>query len=626
MMLDTSKARIGHAEIDFIGSSINGAAGHSTVEPKVMEVLRVLVDNAGDVVARDTLIDSVWGAPYGGDERLSRAISLLRKALGDVRGKCCHIETIPKRGYRLIAPLNQGAASENIKQKAAPRSDISIAVLPFADMSPKQDHDYFTDGVCEEIINALTQISELKVTGRTSSFAFKGKNKDLRDIASELNVAYILEGSLRKSGEQIRITAQLIQSSDGFHLWSKTYNGHLSEVFEFQDRISDAIVDELGELLDISKSHQAHKEITRNTDAYALFLRGRQLVHQLNGQTTIPTGIKFLKQSIEIDPDFSLAWAWLALSHFILPEFSRTKAWAEHIQQSRDALKQALRINQNSSIGLLVKAMLYAHDLQFDKAIEMHKHAVALDPNNVETQAGMGLGLMAIGLHDAAKPYLNSVIEQDPLCGIWHTTYGGLLLGLGDFEGAEASFKRAFELGLGAAAFGVSHRMACNGKTDEAIAFMRDNFDGLGPIERAELKSPLVRALFYRACLRGTPIAKKIVGAALMRRFANKSSQPTAASIISLLFLNRTDAFMRNITEKPNPYTGYTIARIWEPTEESRNVRMHKGFPDFAKRAGFVRAWQAHGWPKQVAPQPENQKPISYAQPNNFECAFSILE
>lgn len=618
---------IGQTDVDFATSSIRGDSGQFSIEPKVMKVLEVLMSNAGDVVERDTLIHLVWGAPYGSDQQLSRAISLLRKAFGGTGGKCKHIETISKRGYRFIAPLSekfitpvenrQPLPLKSSKASSVNAPELSIAVLPFADMSEQKNQDYLADGICEEIINALAQVSELRVTGRTSSFAFKDRNEDLSKIAQILNVAYLLEGSVRKNGDRIRVTAQLIQSSDGFHLFSKTYEGELSEIFDLQDRIAYAIVNKLYELFELPKQQGAQNASTKSTQAYELFLRGRQLVHKRNGQTTIPAGIEFLKQSIEIDPDFALAWAWLALAHFVLPEFSRTRDWANHLEQSRQAVDRALKLQPNCSIGLVVKAMSYELDGKLDLAISAHKNALDVDPNNVNVLGGMGLGLMAIGLYEDAKYYFDRVLEQDPLCGIWHTTYGGVLISAGEPEKAKNSFKRSFELGFGAAAFGVSHRLACEGNADQAVEFMKNNFDGLGPIEQAELKSPLVRHLVYNAFFRKAKLARVLVTLGLRLRLRNPAAQPTSASVVGFFFLNQPKDFMRSVLQKPNPYTGYAIARVWEPTEESRNIRMHPDFPEFAEQIGLIKAWQQHGWPKQLLPSSPN---------DNATPPFSVID
>ncbi|MEM7666294.1 MAG: winged helix-turn-helix domain-containing protein [Pseudomonadota bacterium] len=563
-----------------------------SLEPRVMAVLLSLSARQGEVVERITLLDEIWNDDEAADDSLTRAISLLRKAFGSLDDGS-YIETIPKRGYRLIP-----VCSEAFNVSPSPPSKHAIAVLPFVDLSPENNQGYFADGMAEEIINALTHMPDITVVGRTSSFAVDAKQKTAQQIGAALNVGYLLEGSLRKSNSRVRITARLVQSSDGHQLWSDVYDGDLHDIFDFQDRIARSISNELARIVGVATSTLPATRFTSNPDAYALFLQGRELVHQLNGQTTIPAGINLLEKAIAVDPEFTDAYAWLALAHFILPEFSRSPTWQMHFDLSGEALDRALALDPNCSMALLVNALRMAYRGELDKSLAVYERAVTLDPNNVETMAGFGLGLMSIGLHEQARPYWERIIERDPLCGIWHTTYGGLLLCAGEFEKAEAAFRRSFELGFGAAAFGVSHRMAERGAADAAIRFMEANFDGLAPVEQAELRSAFVRRIVYNAYLKKTRFAKTILRAVLKSRLNNPKAQPTAASVIGFLFLGDSASYMRNILDKPNSYVGYSIARIWEPTTESENIRRHKDFRAFAERLGLPRAWNKHGWPE----------------------------
>ncbi len=567
-----------------------------SLEPKVMQVLLGLKMRSGDVVERITLLDEIWNDDEAADDSLTRAISLLRKAFGRL-DEGSYIETIPKRGYRLV-PTGPDATNFSYKPDVAP----TIAVLPFDDLSPENNQSYFADGMTEEILNALTRMPDVAVVGRTSSFAVDAKAKTVQEIGADLNVGHLLEGSLRKSGDRVRITARLFQSSDGRQLWSETYDGELGDIFEFQDRIARSISTELSQVLGLADPILPAPKFTKDPKAYAYFLQGRELVHKLNGQTTIPSGISLLERAIAVDPEFTDAHAWLALAHFILPEFSRTTDWEKHFDLSRRALEKALALDPQCSMALLVQALQLAYRGKLDQALTVYEHAVTLDPNNIETMAGFGLGLMSIGLHEQALPYWERIIEQDPLCGIWHTTYGGLLLAAGEFEKAEAAFRRSFELGFGAAAFGVSHRMAERGAKDAAINFMEENFDALAPIEQAEMRQPLVRRLIYKAYLKKGPVASWLLRTALKRRLKDRDAQPTAASVIGFLFLADADSFMESILTKPNPYIGYTIARIWEPTAESENVRNHKDFRLFAERLGLPVAWNKYGWPAGITP------------------------
>ncbi len=567
-----------------------------SVEPKVLAVLLCLCRHQGQVVERITLLDEIWNDDEAADDSLTRAISLLRKAfarLDDVTP----IETIPKRGYRL-----KPTPSKPNDSVPTSTQHHSIAVLPFVDLSPENDQGYFADGMAEEVLNALTHMPEVTVVGRTSSFAVDTTGKSSKQIGNALNARYLLEGSLRTADRRVRITARLIQASDGHQLWSETFDGEIGDIFDFQDRIAQSIASELACTLGFAKTTLPPARLTGNPEAYALFLQGRELVHQLNGQTTIPSGINLLEHAIAVDPAFTDAHAWLALAHFILPEFTRTRDWERHFALSEHAVSRALALDPKSSMALLVKALHTAYRGELDASLAIYEQAVTLDPNNVETMAGMGLGLMSIGLHEQARPYWERIIEQDPLCGIWHTTLGGLLLTAGEFAQAEEAFRRSFELGFGAAAFGVSHRMAERGAANAAMEFMEANFDGLAPIEQAELRSPLVRNFVYKAYLKKAPLAKLIVRSALKSRLNNRKAQPTAASVVGFLFLGDAASYMRNILEKPNPYVGYSIARIWEPTAESKAVRAHPQFRAFAERLGLPRAWRKYGWPNGTTP------------------------
>lgn len=624
--MDLGKIRIGPATVDFRASLITDANGVGLqIEPKVMQVLSELAKQQGQVVSRASLIDSVWGKSHGADEGLTRAVSLLRKALGDALKTKRYIKTVPTRGYCLETALIgvSDCLNSTTSELSISRSEIlsqapalSLAVLPFMDMTRNKDFDYLCDGMSEELINKLTQLSNLKVSGRTSSFSFKGKNQDIREISEALSVAYVLEGSLRKEGSHLCITVQLIEGNTGFHVFSNAYKGEDCELFHFQERVADLVADEVSKTLNIRPLESQSRPQKINADAYQLFLRGKQLTHRLNGQTTIPTGIDFLQRAVELDPKFAEAWSWLGLAHFILPEFSNTEHWAKHIETSQLAIEQALKINPDSSVAWLVKALHLTRKLEFDSALESYERALILDPNNVETMAGMGLGLMAIGLHRKARPYFERVIENDPLGPIWHTTYAGILIMGGEFEAAERSFLHSFELGFGAAAFGASHLIAARGEVSTAIAFMHENYDALGPVEAAELQSPLARRLVLNAYLKQAPFAKMIVSFALARRLRNMSAQPNSASLISFFLMDKPRLFLRSILSKPNPYLGYTVSRIWEPTQASKNVRQHLDFIEFIKQTKLVSAWQKYGWPEQIKPDNDD----------NLSATFTVIE
>ena len=224
-------------------------------------------------------------------------------------------------------------------------------MLAFADLSPQHDQDYFSDGIAEEILNALAQVKDLKVAGRTSSFSFKGKNEDLRIIGATLGVAHVLEGSVRKQGDKVRITAQLIRSKDGFHLWSETYDGDLKDVFALQERIAQSITEKLAVVLSGKQAAQLVNAGTSNPEAYALYLKATATFDKRDG-AHMPEAIKQLQQAVALDPGYARAYSRLATLQAILPTYvpselaHRRRIRLPVAQSSSSALRRAVDTSQ----------------------------------------------------------------------------------------------------------------------------------------------------------------------------------------------------------------------------------------------------------------------------------------
>ena len=294
-------------------------------------------------------------------------------------------------------------------------ADKSIAVLPFADLSPEGDQEYFADGIAEEILNVLTQSPDLKVAGRTSSFSFKGQNLNLKVIGERLGVAYILEGSIRKSGNRIRITAQLVSAEDGFHLWSQTYRRDLSDIFAVQDEISRAIVEALqvemafGELIVGSAEGP-------DIEAYSLYLRGRQSLMK-RSESDLLDAIRFFDVVIMLDPDFADAYAAKAMAHTLVAAYgSNWKSNVEGLATSKQAIDRALEINPDNSEALLARGitMLFlGRDWSAAKAAL--ERALEIAPNNSEILNFMGDYWIRIGNVEAAIEYDRRASVLDPL-------------------------------------------------------------------------------------------------------------------------------------------------------------------------------------------------------------------
>lgn len=296
----------------------------------------------------------------------------------------------------------------------------SIAVLPFAHLSSDADDEYFCDGLAEELINELAQIPELKVVARTSAFSFKGKNVDIVQIGNLLNVKTILEGSVRKSGNRLRITAQLINVADGYHLWSSKYDIEMRDIFDVQDEITGAIVsalklrllgdsgDDIGPLLDELKTHSAEVE------AYQAYLRGRFFFNKFTTDGAFKA-IEFYQQAIALDSQLAAAYAGLAYAHIMTTEMGPVPS-LEAMPRAKDAALKALSLDETSADAHGALAMiLNDFDYDFVAAEARFRRAIELSPNNSVPRQSYGLLLAQLERHDEAERQFRKALEVDPL-------------------------------------------------------------------------------------------------------------------------------------------------------------------------------------------------------------------
>jgi TolB-like protein/tetratricopeptide (TPR) repeat protein len=288
----------------------------------------------------------------------------------------------------------------------------SIAVLPFANLSGDEDQDYFCDGLTEEIINALSNIDELKVVARTSAFAFKGKHMDVRDIGRELQVQNVLEGSVRKGGDQLRITAQLIKVKDGFHLWSGRFDRKMEDVFSIQDEISLAIADVLSlKILGEEKKELIEHE-TKDSEAYDFYLRGRFIVNNIS-EESINTAIGLFEKAIKKDPGFTLGYVELADAYSLLPAVSTFPIKEANARAKEYALK-ALEIDDSLAEAHTMMGVINANEYDWESAEKSFLKAIELNPGNAYTYSLYGYTLGYMGRFEESKNAVRKAIELDP--------------------------------------------------------------------------------------------------------------------------------------------------------------------------------------------------------------------
>jgi TolB-like protein/Flp pilus assembly protein TadD len=352
----------------------------------------------------------------------------------------------PQRDAELLESVQtetvhaEDATGPATEEKSA-ELDKSIAVLPFVNMSDDTGNEYFSDGLSEELLNLLARIPELKVAARTSSFSFKNKDLDIPEIATRLKVAHVLEGSVRKHGNQLRITAQLIQADNGYHLWSETYDRQLDNVFQMQEDIASAVVDALR----ITLLGEVPK--TRRTDpaAYQLFLEGQYLKRQIS-MDALNRAVQAFKRAVEIDPAYVPAWAELADTYLWgggLDELSHE----ETSVLADQAIQTAISADPDYAFTYYVRGIwwIFAEN-RFNKGVEDFELALKLDPDDAFIVAAIGKGAFLTGKFDIAISQYQMALAMEPVVPEFYFFLGRAYLSSGRLDDAEASFRKLSNL------------------------------------------------------------------------------------------------------------------------------------------------------------------------------------
>jgi adenylate cyclase len=352
----------------------------------------------------------------------------------------------------------------------------SIAVLPFLDMSEKKDQEYFSDGLSEELINRLSHSQELRVISRTSSFYFKGKPATIAEIAKALGVGYVLEGSVRKSGQALRITAQLIRATDGVHVWSQTYDRRLSDIFKIQDDVAGTVAQALQVALNADIAHP--KRHQSNTDAYNLLLEA-DFFSARETKADTEKAIELYKGAIKLDPNYALAWASLGNAYGGLPFFG-SESIPEDIAKARDAVDHALRLDPNLPFAHLARAgILEIFDWDWRGAEAEYARARELDPGDSSIDADLAQLAATFGRLDEAIAASRRDLARDPLStwGLWHL--GWELFAANRYEEAAGTFRRVSELNpsYASAKAMLAVTLLFQGKKTEALAAVEQEPD-----------------------------------------------------------------------------------------------------------------------------------------------------
>ncbi len=370
--------------------------------------------------------------------------------------------------------VEANAASASLATTPTAIPEKSVAVLPFLDMSEKRDQEYFSDGLSEELIDMLTKIPELRVPARTSSFYFKGKQATIADIAKALSVAHVLEGSVRKSGNTLRITAQLVRADNGYHLWSETYDRQIIDIFKIQDEIADAVVKALKvSLLESSAQRVAP---TTNAEAYTLYAQARALILHSNAADNARAAA-YLERAIQLDPKYAPAWARLTQTRTFQYEM-RSLSFEQARDEARRSAQKALELDPNLAAAHLSMARVYRFfDWNWDAVGVEIQRARQLDPGDADALRWAGVHALGLGHVAEAIDLVQQAVDLDPLDGANYSILGAANLKMGRYAAADLAFRKAIELappfGFGARA-GHAEVLLATGQAAAALEVLEE--------------------------------------------------------------------------------------------------------------------------------------------------------
>ena len=421
----------GDCEIDIERRELRRAGAPVHVEPQVFDLIHYLVDHRDRVVSKDDLIASVWSGRIVSDSTLTSRINAARKAVGDSGDDQRLIRTIARKGLRFVGevrthspetkPASTAPQNDPSRPTSSPLERPSIAVLPFTNMSGDPEQEYFSDGISEDIITGLSKLRWFFVIARNSSFTYKGKAAHLREIGEELGVAYVVEGSVRKSGERVRITVQLNDVATGSHIWAERYDRELADVFALQDEITEAIVAAIEPQLYAAESFHARRKPPDSLDAWDLVMRALSHYWRVTRQDNV-VAQALLEKAIAIDPNYGQALGVLATSY----TFGAHMGWAEmraSLPVARRAALAATAADSEDPWAHHALASVYLFERRFEESLAEFEVALRLNPNFSLAQGYHALALSYCGqvepALEAAKRALR-LSPRDPFAAIFY--------------------------------------------------------------------------------------------------------------------------------------------------------------------------------------------------------------
>lgn len=469
------------------------------VGPQVFDLLAHLVENHERVVSKDGLLDAVWNGRIVSESTLTSHINAVRKAIGDSGAEQRLVRTIARKGFRFVGDITPVGIPEASREAAImpeiaiPATAVtaqkpSIAVMPFQNLSGDPEQDYFADGMAEEIITALSRVRWLFVIARNSSFAYRGHPFDVKQISRELGVTYVLEGSVRKAADRIRITGQLVNASTNGYLWADRFEGALDDIFTLQDRISGNVVGAIAPQMELAEIERARRKPTENLSAYDCYLRGLAHLHR-GGRQSVEEALPLFRKAIELDAEFAPPYAMAAWCYF----WRQVNGWTiDPVQEKAEGValaRRAVELGRDDAVVLARAGHALAHLAgEFASGIALLDRALFLNPNLAPGWFLGGFLRVWHGEPEGAIEYFEHAMRLSPVDPELYRMQAGIAMAhlfAGRFETASLwadQAQRNLPSFLMAVAIGAASQ-ALLGRTEDARRTM-DRLRGLSPALR----------------------------------------------------------------------------------------------------------------------------------------------
>ncbi|HEX8456054.1 MAG TPA: tetratricopeptide repeat protein [Pyrinomonadaceae bacterium] len=448
--------------------------------PKACDTLRVLVENCGRTVEKDELLKEVWPGTFVEEGNLTVTIFMLRKALGEEKAEPKFIQTVPRRGYRFIAPVTE--VQTDAREARAPRASgtegrersepLSVAILPLSNAGGDASAEYLADGITESIINTLSQLPALRVLARSTVFRYKNLDVDPQSVGREWNVRAVLTGRLIQLGNNLVIRTELVDTADGCQLWGAQYDRSTSDLLSVQEEISRQISEKLRTKLSGAEEERLAKRPTTSTEAYQTYLKGRYHWNKRT-QEGIEKGIEYFQQAIALDPFYALAYAGLADSYALLGavEYAALPP-VEAMQRAREATLKALEIDDTLAEAHASLAYLHIFDWNWTEAEREYLRSIELNPSYATAHHWYGHYLTAMGRQTEAVMQMRLARELDPLSLPVNSGMGWHYYLTRQYDEAIHEYRKTLELNENfyMAHFLLGMALEQTGRYDEALA------------------------------------------------------------------------------------------------------------------------------------------------------------